>query len=177
MRASAAVLVVIMTGVSSCGWMGEPALVDYRDPHTGFVVRYPEGWTTAADPAGTAVRFVPPAFAQTPDAAPEFVLVATRPSGSRLDETGRRQAVFTMVPVHGVSEFQRDPRSTAARIWERFEVTGASGNVEWASVGLVVAGDAGFHLVVCAKPLTQWRVGQKQCAQVIASFQPGTLQP
>ncbi len=172
----APLLATIVAVVSACGRMAEPALVDYRDPRTGFLVRYPAGWTITADPSGMTVRFVPPAFAQTSEAAPEFILVVTKPSESRLDEAGRRRAVFTLVPVHGVAGFQRDARSTGTMPWDRFEVTGASGSVEWASIGLVVAGDAGFHLVVCAKPLAQWRTGQKQCAQVIASFQPGSLQ-
>lgn len=166
----------IMVVVSACGRMSEHALVDYRDPRIGFLVRYPAGWTITSDPSAMTVRFVPPAFAKDSEAAPEFILVVTEPSQSRLDEAGRRRAVFTLVPVHGVAGFQRDARSTGTMPWDRFEVTGAAGSVEWASIGLVIAGDAGFHVVVCAKPLDQWRTGQRQCTQVIASFQPGSLQ-
>jgi hypothetical protein len=160
---------------SACIRTAEPLLVDYRDPHTGFVVRYPQGWTTTTNPDGTVARFVPPAASQFPEVSPEFILVATHPSATRLDEAARRRVVFTMLPIHGVSLFQRDGRTTSTADWDRFEVTGATGDVEWASIGLLVAGDAAFHLVVCAKPLTQWRTGQHQCIQVITTFVPGAL--
>jgi len=160
---------------SACMRTAEPIMVDYRDPHSGFVVRYPQDWNRTIDPGGTVVRFVPPGSAQAPEASPEFILVVTNPSATRLDEAARRRVVFTMLPVHGVSLFQRDGRTTSTFDWDRFEVTGATGDVEWASMGLLVAGDAAFHLVVCAKPLAQWRTGQHQCAQVIASFVPGAL--
>jgi len=162
--------------ISACGRTAEPALVDYRDPRTGFFVRYPAGWIQTGEPRGIGLRFVPPAFATAPDGAPEFILVLTRPSETRLDEAARRQAVFALLPVHGVAAFQREGRSTATTIWDRFEVTGASGSVEWASLGVVVAGDTGYYLVVCAKPLSEWRTGQKQCAKVIADFEPGSPQ-
>lgn len=149
--------------------------MDYRDPQTGFAVRYPQGWTIIAPPNSSLVRFVPPAASQSAQESPEFILVQTYPLTARLDEAAKRRVTFSRLPVHGVSLFQRDGRTTSTVDWDRLEVTGTTGNVEWASIGLLVAGDAAFHLVVCAKPFAQWRTGQRQCAQVIGTFTPGAL--
>lgn len=99
----------------------------------------------------------------------------TLPSAEKLSEPGIRRQVFTLLPVQGVSGFQRDGRTTAETLWYKFEVTGSTEGTEWASVGVVTAGPARFHVAVCAKPLTQWRDGQKQCDEVIRTFRPGAL--
>jgi len=83
--------------------------------------------------------------------------------------------VFEVLPVQGVSGFQQDARTTAQALWYKFEVTGTSAGREWASVGVLVSGDVRYHIAVCAKPLQQWRSGQKQCDEVIRTFQPGNL--
>ncbi len=161
---------------TACGRPLPPALVEYRDARSGFVLYYPTGWTRTGDEAGTVVRFVPPALSRRPEAASEFILVVTMPSAGRLDEAGIRRTVFTLLPVYGVSEFQQDLKAGTNVVRYRFEVTGTSDDVEWASLGIIVAGDARFHVLVCAKPLTQWRVGQQQCGQVLAGFQAGNLE-
>ncbi len=172
-RGLAPVLATIALVTAACGRVTEPALIEYRDPQSGFVVRYPREWAKSTDAAGARVRFVPPAFSQTPTTAPEFILVMTMPSEGQLDEGGRRRIVFTQLPIQGVSEFQRDARTAGTAVWDRFEVTGATADVEWASLGLLVAGEGRYYLVVCAKPLAQWRTGQHQCEQVITAFRPG----
>src|SRR2546425_184415 len=123
--------------------------------------------------SGEASTFVPPDRA--PEAG-EFILVVTRPTDAQLDDAAIRRAVFEQLSIHGVSGFQQDARTTPRVRWYKFEVTGSSGGAEWASVGAVSAGDARYHLIVCAKPLAQWRDGQKQCDQVVKTFQPGPLQ-
>ncbi len=175
MRGAAAGVIALLTITTACARAPSSGLIEYRDSERGFVVWYPAGWTRAGDLTGRVTRFVPPRFAGTPEAASEFILVLTMPSASRLDETGRRRAVFSLLPIHGVSAFQRDGRTNGTATWERFEVTGASGEVEWASLGLVAAADARYYLLVCAKPLAQWRTGQQQCQHVIATFQAGAL--
>ena len=90
-------------------------------------------------------------------------------------EASLRRIVFALLPIHGVSGFQQDPRTTADTLWFKFEVTGSSGGVEWASIGVAAAGAARTQVAVCAKPLPAWREGQKQCDEVIRSFQPGSL--
>src|SRR5438552_332267 len=80
-----------------------------------------------------------------------------------------------LLPVQGVSGFQQDARTTTQALWYKFEVTGTSAGREWASVGVLVSGDVRYHIAVCAKPLQQWRSGQKQCDEVIRTFQPGNL--
>jgi hypothetical protein len=146
-------------------------LTEFHDPEHGFTVRYPLGW--ASLPRAEAVWFVPPD--RGPEAG-EFILVVTRPADAQLDDAAIRRAVFEQLSIHGVSGFQQDARTTPRVRWYKFEVTGSSGGPEWASVGAVSAGDARYHLVVCAKPLAQWRDGQKQCDEVVRTFQPGLLQ-
>lgn len=174
-RIASLVVAAFATVGVACSRTAVTVLRDYQDPQTGFIVRYPQDWAVATDPGSMIVRIVPPTFAKTPETASEFILVTTRRTTTRLDEAARRQAVFSLLPIHGVSLFQRDARSSPAQAWDRFEVTGATGDLEWASIGLIIAGDEAFHIVVCAKPLAQWRTGQHECAQVITTFQPGAL--
>jgi hypothetical protein len=159
-------LVMIIAG---CG--RAVPLVEYRDPEHGFAVLHPAGWTVSRS---SDVWEAAPVAGGAGESA-EFVLVATRTSDGRLDDTTIRQAVFTLLPVHGVSGFQQDGRTAGDMLWYKFEVTGASAGREWASVGAVAAGPARYHVVVCAKPLTRWRNEQKQCDEVVRSFQPGDL--
>lgn len=156
--------------VAGCTRLPAP-LTEFHDPEHGFTVRYPQGWTPVH--RAEAVWFLPPDHA--PEAG-EFILVVTRPANAQLDDAAIRRAVFEQLSIHGVSGFQQDARTTQRVRWYKFEVTGSSGGPEWASVGAVSAGDARYHLIVCAKPLAQWREGQKQCDVVIKTFQPGPLQ-
>jgi len=146
-------------------------LTEFHDPEFGFTVRYPPGWASIR--RAEAVWFVPPD--RTPEAG-EFIQVVTRPADAQLDNAAIRRAVFEQLSIHGVSGFQQDARTTQRVRWYKFEVTGSSGGLEWASVGAVSAGDARYHLIVCAKPLAQWRDGQRQCDEVVKTFQPGPLQ-
>lgn len=149
-----------------------PSLIEYRDGARGFSIRHPAGWQRASGIADTEVRFVPPG---SPEGSAEFisVFIVTAPSGNTEPEI--RRQVFALLPIHGVSGFQQDARTTADALWFRFEVTGTSGGTEWASVGVVAAGKARMQVAVCGKPLRQWRQGQRQCDEVVRSFRPGDL--
>ena len=149
-----------------------PAILIETHDERGFTVRHPEKWTEVR--RDEAVWFAPDAD-RVPDVA-EFIVVATRASSGKLDDTAIRQVVFNLLPIQGVSGFQQDARTNAQALWYKFEVTGASAGQEWASVGVLVSGEARYHVVVCAKPLRQWRDGQKECDAVIRTFQPGNLQ-
>jgi hypothetical protein len=169
------VLVLALTALAGGCRSGPaaPSFIDYRDEGTGFSIRLPGGWTATALPeGGPEVRFVPPGA--EPQSA-EFISVFTVPSeGTPSEHTIRRQ-VFSLLPIHGVSGFQQDQKTTAEVLWYRFELTGSSGSTEWALVGLAAAGRSRTQIAVCAKPLDAWRQGQAQCDQVVRSFAPGDL--
>ena len=150
-----------------------PAFVDYSDEQTGFAIRHPAGWVRDAAGAPGEQRFVPPQ--STAGAPAEFISVFTVTSEGGATEASLRRIVFALLPIHGVSGFQQDPRTTADTLWFKFEVTGSSGGVEWASIGVAVGGASRTQVAICAKPLPAWREGQKQCDEVIRSFQPGSL--
>ena len=169
------VLLPTLVLATACGRNAAPPLAEYRDGQSGFTVRRPAEWVKVSDDA-SAVRFVPPPWAGAAEDTAEFIAVFTMPSAEQLNDQEIRRQVFTKLPVQGVSGFQRDARTTKELLWYKFEVTGTSGGVEWASVGVVVAGAAGFQIAVCAKPITVWRTGQKQCDEVIRTFKPGNLQ-
>lgn len=170
----ATILIFATSLVTGCGRTAGPPLVEYRDKPSGFIVQYPSGWAKA-DTDGSVVRFVPPEAAGAAGDAAEFVAVFTFPATQKLTDPEIRRQVFTLLPVHGVSGLQQDPRTTAETLWYKFEVTGTSGGVEWAAVGIVASSSARFHVAACAKPLPKWRAGQKQCDEVIRTFQPGNL--
>lgn len=150
-----------------------PSFTDYRDAASGFAIRLPGGWTAAAlPPGGPEARFVPPG---APPESPEFISVFTVPAEEPASEQAIRRQVFGLLPIHGVSGFQQDPRTTADVLWYRFELTGSSGSTEWALVGVAAAGRQRMQIAVCAKPLDAWRQGQSQCDAVIRSFTPGEL--
>jgi len=170
---SAVALLAAVLAAAGCQTSGPAPLVEQRDEATGFVVRVPADWTAARTGDGRATRYVPPGAA--PETASEFIAVFVNEVPGPLDEPGVRRLVFTSLPIHGVSAFLQDPRSTSDARWDRFDVTGSSGGEEWASVGVVVSGAAATYLVVCAKPFDRWREGQKQCDDVVRTFQPGKL--
>ena len=169
MRLWLAAFVVLLLG--ACAPSAPAGLVEVHDER-GFTVRYPQRWTQVR--RDDAVWFVPAGADRIPDIA-EFIVVVTRASAGRLDDPAIRRTVFELLPVQGVSGFQQDTRTTTETLWYKFEVTGASGGQEWASVGVLVSGAARYHVVVCAKPLLKWRDGQKQCDEVVRRFQPGDL--
>jgi hypothetical protein len=150
-----------------------PPFTDYRDARTGFSIRIPGEWAETPLPAGgPEVRFVP--RGKGPQSA-EFISVFTMPTEGPPSELEIRRQVFGLLPIHGVSGFQQDPRTTADILWYRFELTGSSGSTEWALVGLAAAGRARMQIAVCAKPLESWRQGQTECDGVVRSFVPGDL--
>jgi hypothetical protein len=165
---------VLALFASGCQQRATSRFEEVQDPRFGFTIQRPAGWARVEE-GGTLVRFVPPADADRSTSAPEFVLVQTSPAEGVLDDADMRRAVFALLSVHGVSGFQQDSRTTPDVLWYKFEVTGATEGTEWASVGIVASGQRRYHVVVCAKPLERWRDGQKQCDEVIRSFQPGTL--
>lgn len=169
------VVVVMMAGliaVAGCSRRpGPPALAEYRDEQHGFALRLPEGWQRAEGTADFEARWLPPGAA----AGAEFITVLSLASPDGATEMAIRRLVFGALPIHGVSGFQQDPRTTADVLWYKFEVTGSSDRTEWASVGVAAAGRARTQIAACAKPLPQWREGQRQCDEVIRSFQPGDL--
>jgi len=171
-RTLAAILPLILFLAACSRPPAPPALTEYRDESAGFSIRHPQGWQRAPGVADAEVRFVPPG---SPEGAAEFISVFSVKSANANSEPEIRRQVFALLPIHGVSGFQQDARTTADILWFRFEVTGSTGGTEWASVGVVAAGKARMQVAVCAKPLPQWRQGQRQCDEVIRSFRPGDL--
>ncbi|MDQ7844316.1 MAG: hypothetical protein QN141_04725 [Armatimonadota bacterium] len=149
-----------------------PAFVEYQDDAAGFSLRLPAGWVRRTAGPGEA-RFTPPEA----DTGAEFLSVFTVPSPDGRSESSIRRIVFSLLPIYGVSGFQQDPRTSDEILWFKFEVTGSSDGVEWASVGVAAAGAARTQVAVCAKPLPRWRDGQKECDNAIRSFRPGPLGP
>lgn len=171
--AAVAVLVALAGGCRQTPQAQAPSFTDYRDTATGFSIRLPGGWSAATLPAGgPEARFVPRG---APPESAEFISIFTVPAAGPPSEQAIRQQVFGLLPIHGVSGFQQDPRTTADVLWYRFELTGSSGSTEWALVGVAAAGRRRMQIAVCAKPLDAWRQGQSQCDAVVRSFAPGDL--
>lgn len=169
-RALAAVLPPILLLAACSRPAAPPPLTEYRDESRGFSIRHPAGWQRASGAVDAEVRLVPPG---SPEGGAEFISVFSVKAPSGNTEPEIRRQVFALLPIHGVSGFQQDARTTADVLWFRFEVTGSTGGTEWASVGVVAAGKARMQVAVCAKPLRQWRQGQRQCDEVSRSFRPG----
>lgn len=146
-------------------------------PH-GFVVSRPTSWHLVETEEGQRIWFLPkpPPAGEVPEAqATEFIVVMTRTADGPLPEFEVRRLAMTLLPMHGVSGFQRTPESTERVAWYRFELTGSTRGREWASLGLLVTGPRRLHYAVCAAPLEAWRERQKLCEAVLRSFQPGDL--
>ena len=136
-------------------------------------MRVPEASTGASLPVGgPEVRFVPRGGGAQ---SAEFISVFTVPSEGPPSESDIRRQVFGLLPVHGVSGFQQDHRTTSEVLWYRFELTGSPGSTEWPLVGLAAAGRARMQIAVCAKPLASWRQAQTQCDDVVRSLDPVDL--
>jgi hypothetical protein len=169
-RLSLAVAILIVTFAAACSRPPAPALVEYRDARHGFALRRPAQWQHDPGAMAGEVRFVPPGAPRSPG---EFISVFTLPAAGPPTEAALRRAVFGLLPIHGVSGFQQDPRTTPQALWHKFEVTGTTDGVEWASVGVVVGTRERTQIAICATPLTAWREGQKVCDEVIRSFRTG----
>lgn len=164
----AAVLVPLL---AACSRPAAPAaMAEYRDEATGFSIRHPARWQRTMG-TSSEVRFVPPGA----ETGAEFISVFTVNAPSGKSEPEIRRQVFALLPIHGVSGFQQDARTSPDVLWFKFEVTGSTAGTEWASVGAVAAGDTRMQVAVCAKPLKQWRQGQRECDEVTRSFRPGNL--
>lgn len=163
---------LVVLAVAGCARpASSPALVEYTDP-SGTVILHPSGWD--ARPRGGAVWLVPPDT--PPDAEPaEFIVVAVRPLNGPANDTVIRQEVFGLLPIFGVSGFQPNPRGQGPGVWYKFEVTGGTGDRQWAAVGAVAAGRTRLVITACAAPLDRWRDGQKRCDTVVRSLRPGPL--
>ena len=105
----------------------------------------------------------------------EFIVVMTRADPGPLPEHEVRRLAMTLLPMHGVSGFQRTEASTELVVSYRFELTGSTRGREWASVGVLITGPQRLHYLVCAAPLAEWRTRQRLCDQVLRSFKPGDL--
>lgn len=173
-------LLVIAAGVAAagCGLSQRPALETYTSERHGFAISRPAPWHRAQSEDGDRIWFLaePPAPGETPDAyATEFIVIMTREASGPLPEYEVRRLAMSLLPMHGVSGFQRTPASTDAVAWYAFELTGSTRGTEWASLGLLVTGPRRMHYVVCAGPLPVWRDRQKLCDEVVRSFRPGDL--
>lgn len=168
------IIFALALAVSGCQARAPLVLEEERDSRFGFAIKHPAGWVRVEE-GDRAARFVPSADAERSTSTAEFIVIYTIPAEGTLNDAEIRRQVFSVLPVHGVSGFQQDLRTTPEILWYKFEVTGTTNDVEWASVGIVTSGPRRFHIAVCAKPLDQWREGQKQCDEVMRSFQPGDL--
>jgi hypothetical protein len=170
--------VVIAVLATGCGPGRGDVLETYTSEPHGFRIQRPAGWHLVETDDGRSTWFLPspvPA-GQTPETwATEFVVVMTRTQAGPLPESEVRRLAMSLLPMHGVSGFERTLAGTETVVWYRFELTGSTRGAEWASLGLLVTGPQRMVYVVCASPLATWRERQKVCEEVIRSFAPGDL--
>jgi hypothetical protein len=153
-------------------------LEPYTSATHGFTMSRPSGWQQTNTDEGRRLWFLagPLAPGQTPEtAATEFIVVMTQETAGPVPEPEVRRLAMSLLPMHGVSGFQRTPAGTDQTVWYRFELTGSTRGTEWASLGLLITGPARLHYVVCAGPLPTWRDRQKTCDEVLRTFTPGDL--
>lgn len=175
----AVALAVAALLAASCGRPGS-TLRPYTSERFGFVITTPSTWSRVETQDGQRQWFLPaapPAGALPETAAAEFIVVMSLDQPGPLLESEVRRLAMSLLPMHGVSGFQRMATSTAEVAWYRFELTGSTGAREWASIGLLVSGPRRLHYVVCAAPLSAWRARQKMCNDVLRSFVPGPQTP
>lgn len=173
-------LLAAAVAMVAAGCARPPRLVleTYTSERHGFAISRPASWHQTESEEGGRIWFVPEptAAGEIPEAnATEFVVIMTREAAGPLPEYEVRRLAMSLLPMHGVSGFQRTPASTDSVAWYRFELTGSTRGTEWASLGLLVTGPQRMHYVVCAGPLSVWRDRQKLCDEVVRSFRPGDL--
>jgi len=154
------------------------AVQPYTSDRHGFTIERPGSWRPIETDEGRRIWFVPTPVppGETPEtSATEFIVVMTRPELGPLPENDVRRLAMSLLPMHGVSGFQRTDASTTQVVWYRFELTGSTRGREWASVGVLVTGAQRLQYAVCAAPLAEWRDRQKLCDRVLHSFTPGDL--
>jgi hypothetical protein len=165
-----------MTAVMGCSRAA--ALKSYTSQAHGFTISRPPSWHLVESEAGRRVWFLSAPLPQgaTPETgATEFIVVMSRAQPGPLPETEVRRLALSLLLIHGVSGFQQTSASTETIAWYRFELTGSTRGMEWASLGLLITGPHRLHYVVCAGPLPTWRDRQKLCDEVLRSFTPGDL--
>jgi len=165
--------------VTACGRPGT-TLQPYTSERFGYVISTPSSWVRVDTQDGQRQWFLPaaPPAGELPEAtASEFIVVMSLEQSGPLSEPDVRRLAMSLLPMHGVSGFQRTAATTAEVAWYHFELTGSTGGREWASVGVLASGARRLHYVVCAGPLADWRVRQKVCDEVLRSFKPGSLSP
>ncbi|MDQ7858824.1 MAG: hypothetical protein QN174_05920 [Armatimonadota bacterium] len=178
-RAAALLTAAFLTVACSRTPARAPALVPFASEAHGFRISHPGGWHRVESDDGRRVWFMPtaPPAGESPEtSATEFLVVMSRPDPGPLSEGQVRRLAMTLLPMHGVSGFQRTSEDGAAVAWYRFELTGSTRGIEWASLGLLVTGPRGLHYAVCAAPLALWRDRQRLCDEALRSFVPGDLQ-
>jgi hypothetical protein len=171
-------LLAAATLAAGCGGGGAPRLGSYVSPRFGYTLPHPAAWYRVEADDGRHVWFLPqplPEDQRPEQAAVDFLVVMTRDDPGPLPEPEVRRLAMSLLPMHGVSGFQRTPRGNDEVAWYRFELTGATAGREWASVGLLVTGPRRLHYVVCAGALERWRTEQKLCDEVLRGFAPGDL--
>jgi hypothetical protein len=154
-------------------------MVPYASDAHGFELARPGAWQRVDTDDGRRVWFLPtaPPAGESPETwATEFLVIMSRPDPGPLSEGEVRRLALTLLPMHGVSGFQRTSEDGAPVTRYRFELTGSTRGTEWASLGLLITGPRGLHYVVCAAPLTVWRDRQRVCDEALRSFVPGDLQ-
>jgi hypothetical protein len=171
-------VLILLSAISGCARDRPQPLATYTSGAHGFTVARPAAWERAETDDGRRVWFLPatPPAGEDPEGhATEFVVVMTLEEPGPLPEAHVRQMALTLLPMHGVSGFVRTPESTEEVVWYRFELTGSTRGIEWASLGLLVTGPSRLHYAVCASPLATFRERQRICADVLRSFKPGDL--
>lgn len=176
-RCFAAVAAALLA--TACSRTGT-TLQPHASERFGFVISTPSSWARVETQDGQRQWFVPaaPPAGELPEGtAAEFIVVMSLEQPGPLSEFEVRRLAMSLLPMHGVSGFQRTAASTTEVAWYRFELTGSTAGREWASVGLLVSGARRLHYVVCAAPLGDWRTRQKVCDDVLRSFKPGPQSP
>lgn len=176
LRALAVVAAVIAAGCARGA--RTDTLQRYTSDRHGFTIEHPQSWRPVETDEGRRIWFLPtpPPQGETPEtSATEFIVVMARAEPGPLPENDVRRLAMSLLPMHGVSGFQRTDASTSQVAWYRFELTGSTRGREWASVGILVTGAQRLLYTVCAAPLAEWRDRQKVCDRVLHSFSPGDL--
>jgi hypothetical protein len=171
-------LVLALILIAGCSRSRPQPLEPYSSGTHGFTVSRPASWQRVETEDGGRTWFVPalPPQGETPETqATEFIVVMTRDEPGPLAESDVRRLAMTLLPMHGVSGFQRTPASNEQTVWYRFELTGSTRGTEWASLGLLITGPRRLQYLVCAGPLETWRERQRLCDDVLKAFQPGDL--
>ncbi len=174
---AAALIATITVAGAGCG-RPSATLAPYTNERFGFVISAPASYQRVETQEGYRQWFLPTALpaGEFPETvAADFIVVMSLDQPGPLSENEVRRLAMTLLPMHGVSGFQRMASSTSEVAWYHFELTGSTAGREWASVGLLITGPQRLHYVVCAAPLADWRLRQKLCDDVLRSFKPGTL--